>query len=241
MQGYYSPGPSCPSEWKTVGAIAHQTPSASSDLELDSPISSSGIFTIDSLAKSYETFKDRPYIFRAQDAWAALLDPGETLVACCPSTMTTGPNGGCYSLLPSISITTGCAFLYPPLSLDAPTTTTTFPLNGTTTAGVLNPPVTSLPEPTVSTTTFEQSERESLVAVSIRGPVFVVHMPSDLSDDVAGSETGSDGGEGGGETGTNAASPLRLGGVQRPWGRLAGVVGVLGVSVLAGMALVMPW
>ncbi|KAL4795801.1 hypothetical protein BDV19DRAFT_362114 [Aspergillus venezuelensis] len=247
MQGYYSPGPSCPKAWKTVGVLAHQTQApdagSESDSDSDSLISSSGIFTIDPNAESSEIFTDGPYIFRAPDAWAALLDEGETLVACCPSTMTVGADGGCYSLLPDISISTGCAFAYPPLSFNEPITSTTFPLNGTTTTGSLNVPVTSLPEPTVETTTFEESERESLVAVSVRGPVYFVHMPSDLSEDEANpGETGSSGdGEGGEETGTNAAVPLQIAGGKGPWRHIGGIAGVLGVSILAGVGLVLPW
>ena len=152
--------------------------------------------------------------------------------------MTVGPNGGCYSLLSDISISTGCAFEYPPPSYDAPSTSTTFPLSGTITTGTLAPVVTSWPDPTIEVTTFEESERESLIAVSMRGPIYIVHMPSDLSEGDGASETGDSGGE---ETGTNAAVSVRPGLVARSWGQIGGVAGVLGVSVLAGMALVLPW
>ncbi|KAL4795800.1 hypothetical protein BDV19DRAFT_362113 [Aspergillus venezuelensis] len=224
---FYSPGPSCPSGYKTVGAIAHQTGSG------QAPISTSGIFNED----PYERFESPfPYGFGIQDTFAALLDPGETVIACCPESMTVGPLGGCYSALPDITPSTGCFYEYSTASSDetAEITTTTFPLNGTMTSGsILISPTVRSGDYIVTTTTFDDEDRETMMAVTMDGPYYFVHKPTDLTNKA--SETGS----AGEETGTNAAVAVRLG--QGSWGQIGGIVGVLGVSVLAGMALVLPW
>ncbi len=72
---FYSPGPSCPSGWKTVGAIARPS---------QGPVTSSGLFTVDNYDRYEAIDEGFPYVYQARDAFGALLDPEETVVACCP-------------------------------------------------------------------------------------------------------------------------------------------------------------
>ncbi|KAL4930997.1 uncharacterized protein BDV17DRAFT_257940 [Aspergillus undulatus] len=213
---YYSPGPECPSDWKTVGAIAHPT---------DAAVTSSGVFTINTYQPDLDN--DFSYIFGYQDAFGALLDPGETLIACCPSSMTVGEIGGCHSALPSQTISTACA--YKGALADVDYYTTTLPFNGTTITGEARIPPTSYPEITSTMTTFNGNEASSYIAISSLGPFYFIHQPSDLENQA--SETGTNP--------TNAAPALRMD--HGSFGQMKGVMVVFAVSVLAGMALVLPW
>lgn len=104
-------------------------------------------------------------------------------------------------------------------------------------------PLTSpLPSTTVETTF---SSTDHLLVLSQMGPIYIVHQPSDLEGTTSASATGgSDQDSTNNEaesTGTNAASTLRVGHPQSGWGQISGLAGVLILSLLSGMALVLPW
>lgn len=72
---YYSPGPSCPAGWKTVGAIARP---------YQGPVTSSGLLKADDYYDYADVEAGLPYAYRLRDVFGALLDPEETVIACCP-------------------------------------------------------------------------------------------------------------------------------------------------------------
>ncbi|KAL4887247.1 hypothetical protein BJY04DRAFT_212291 [Aspergillus karnatakaensis] len=221
----WSPGPACPSGWKTVGSIAN--------LGDRTAITSSGIFT---KSASYlddgldgEINEDIPYIVEAQDAIGMLLDPSETLIACCPSSMSTGELGICLSRLPSQSVSTACATMWGPPE-DFEQVSTTYFINGTTTTGLVQLPQTTRPPSTIFSTTFGSAATE-LIAVSAVEPLWLLHKPSDLSSQPTAGDAEA--------TPTGAAATVKMG--RSGWGQVQAVAGVLTVSLLAGMAMVLPW
>lgn len=72
---FYSPGPSCPSGWKTVGAIARPS---------EGPVTSSGLFKVDDYDRYEAIDEGFAYDYQPRDVFGALLDPEETVIACCP-------------------------------------------------------------------------------------------------------------------------------------------------------------
>ncbi|KAL3477745.1 hypothetical protein BJX99DRAFT_225655, partial [Aspergillus californicus] len=72
---YYSPGVECPTGWKSIGALARAS---------DGPIASSGVFTVGFEESSDKVGDGIPYTPSLYDAYGAILDIGEELVACCP-------------------------------------------------------------------------------------------------------------------------------------------------------------
>ncbi|KAL4923540.1 uncharacterized protein BDV17DRAFT_235173 [Aspergillus undulatus] len=234
---YYSPGVNCPSGWEAVG-----TASRSGDRDA----SSTGIFTVNILPTTgFDWLDDDIRAFGHHDALGALLDPDETAIACCPSSMTVGDNGICYSTLSNHPISTACFADYVGLDWNVDLTSTTFVWHGTTRTGVI--PTTTIPRtPTHTTTrTIEADETSDLVAATQMGPIYLVHRPgdedennnnnnNDNSDSNSNSSSSSDS-ENADETG--AASRLYLG-QTTDWAQVKTMAGVLGLSLVAGMGLV---
>ncbi|CAG7560678.1 unnamed protein product [Fusarium equiseti] len=82
---YYSPGITCPSGWRTVGALKHDGEDSSASGALASP-----------------TWRDDgrfPSPLPPQEFWLGLLDPSETLAFCCPSDYQADAYGHCISTL----------------------------------------------------------------------------------------------------------------------------------------------
>ncbi|KAI9367632.1 hypothetical protein BJX61DRAFT_551223 [Aspergillus egyptiacus] len=263
-RGYWS-GNECPDDWTSIGQAAYPT---------NGPVTSSGYFrekqwwdddfidwddfpVWDDLDDIFDHDHDRDdddpdrddyFLFGFKDALGALLDRGETAVACCPRTMTPGANGYCYTTLPSHTVTTACFPTNYPL-ITPSLVSTTYILDGATHTGRLWVPAANtrnfLPGH-ASTTTFSPRQTDELVAVSILPPVYVVHREGDDSQVGSGSSSNSNAGSGSGNGDpTNAAGRVRVGlagdGDGMAWGHVRALVGVLGMSVLAGMALVLPW
>ncbi|KAL4755784.1 uncharacterized protein BDW70DRAFT_145941 [Aspergillus foveolatus] len=229
---FYSPGVACPTGWQAIGSIAHPTgPSAR--------VTSSGYLSV----YEYEDFThgDWIYGYQIRDAFGVLLDPGETVIACCPSSFFVEEYlTGCVSAVP-YTPSTGCETRWSERPVDISTTPVV--INGTTSTVQLLMPLTSpLPTTTVETTF---SNTENLLVLSQIGPIYLVHQPSDLEGKTSALATGgSDQDSTSNEaesTGTNAASALRVGHSQSGWGQIAGLAGVLILSLLSGMALVLPW
>ncbi|KAL5046148.1 hypothetical protein BDW71DRAFT_182894 [Aspergillus fruticulosus] len=229
---FYSPGVACPSGWEAIGSIAHPR-------ETGEPVTSSGIFKVD----EYDDYSDGSlvYVYQPGDAFGVLLDHGETVMACCPSSFfPVSFQTGCFSAVPHTP-STGCSTEYPPRDVEI--ATTPIILNGTTTTVQLLMPMTTIPSATLVETNFRNTEH--LIGMSQMGPIYLVHQPSDLetktsapATNVPGQEATQGDAEG---TGTNAAATLRIGPSQSTWGQLVGVAGALTISVLAGMALALPW
>ncbi|KKK12264.1 hypothetical protein ARAM_002689 [Aspergillus rambellii] len=91
---FYSPGMVCPSGWKTLG-VASRPPGTNTWTE-------TGAFSLIGTQPA-------PHFPLAHNMIPQLLEPRETAVICCPSSMSMGFDGECYSLLPSYTISTACA------------------------------------------------------------------------------------------------------------------------------------
>ncbi|KAL3464552.1 hypothetical protein BJX64DRAFT_298361 [Aspergillus heterothallicus] len=248
---YWSPGVNCPSGWTSVGQAAHPT---------NGPVTSSGVFTIqprwggddDDFDWDHDDDNDYDYddddddddddlvVFGFQDALGALLESGETAVACCPRPMSVGWNGLCYETLPRHTVTTACVARYPPVPPRP--VSTTYVVDGTTHTGRVFVPATAtqpaLPTAT-STTTFRSQQTDDLVAASLMTPIYVVHRERSTQSggaDESGTGTGnSDPDE------TNAAWRVHGEPGMAHWGQVKVMAGVVGASVLAGMLFVLPW
>ncbi|RDW72717.1 uncharacterized protein DSM5745_07889 [Aspergillus mulundensis] len=248
---YWSPGANCPSGWKSVGSAA-RTGSAED-------VTSSGIFTIGALATGrweLDDILDDDYIqLGLHDAFGALLDPSETAVACCPSSMTPARNGLCYSTLPtpSSSITAACIADYSNANGNLEFTSTSWVIDGTTRSGTIAVPTVTVPRTPESTRTrsIDADDRDELVVASLQVPVYVVRREGDRQGGAGNSSSGGSDGSGSSngsdaasetDTNTNAAGALRLGRTStKAWGSVGGMVGVLAASFLVGFALVVPW
>ncbi|KAL2834032.1 hypothetical protein BJY01DRAFT_259710 [Aspergillus pseudoustus] len=213
----YSPAPSCPSGWKTVGAVGREGQGAS--------VSRSGWFTLPYDEDVDEEGINIPEV-GFQDVLASLLDPSETAVMCCPSSMTVGENGGCQSSLSDYTISTACRTHYSPNSIDDVLTSIG--------AGQISW--------TTDKTTFPASDIPSLTAQAVVDPLVLLHKPTDLAggdndDDDEQEENDHVEGEGEDPSETNAAAALRAGdGFFGIGGR---VVASAFASILAGAAMVL--
>ncbi|KAL4793944.1 hypothetical protein BDV19DRAFT_206929 [Aspergillus venezuelensis] len=233
---YWSPGVNCPSGWESVGAASR---SGDADPE------STGIFTVNALSDDpFDILDDLPdpiedniRALGYHDALAALLEPSETAIACCPSSMTVGRNGICYSTLPSQSISTACDAAFATLNGNVDLASTTFVWHGSTRTGWY--PTSTIPRtPTrTATHTIDDDDRRELVAATQLGPIYLVHRPGDEDNSGNnGSGNGTSDSESADETGGASRLLLGQGG---DWAAVKGMLGVLAMSLVAGMGLVM--
>ncbi|KAL3465112.1 hypothetical protein BJX64DRAFT_285974 [Aspergillus heterothallicus] len=214
----YSPAPSCPPGWKTVGAVGRE--------DEDASVSRSGWFTVQYNSSEIDG-EDVPQA-GFQDVLASLLDPEETAVMCCPSSMTIhDETGGCRSTLEDYSISTACQTHFRPGDIDDVATSIG--------AGEVSW--------TTDKTTFLAAELPSLTAEAYADPLVLLHKPTDLTGDSGGGGDDDDdeGQEENDDTGdpseTNAAAALRGGdGGFGVGGRM--LASMLG-SVVVGAALVL--
>ncbi|KAF4636553.1 hypothetical protein G7Y89_g1531 [Cudoniella acicularis] len=163
---YHSPGLVCPYGWATVGAAAKPNPTSTSI---------SGAFNqSDAILGSSLGFFE-PEL----DVFLAALDPGETAVACCPSSYTT-IGGACYSTLPSsvFTPTGGCEHILP--DGDVGTVYGTWTIGGQTITGGLETITATSPLSTV-TTSFAPSDATSYIGVAVNDMFILVHQASDTA------------------------------------------------------------
>ncbi|KAL6231576.1 hypothetical protein BDW75DRAFT_38719 [Aspergillus navahoensis] len=237
---YWSPGVNCPSGWESVGSAARPS---------DGDVTSSGLFTVGAIPTGNWDIPDNDYVqLGFHDAFGALLDPSETAVACCPSSMTVGRNGICYSTLPDRDIRTACFADYSNADGNLEFISTTWVWGGSTrTANIAVPTVTIPRTPTRTTTrTVEADETGDMVAATLQAPIYFVRRPGDDDGDGSSSDSGNNGSDGSGSSDadtaseTNAAMGLFMG-HNKAWGHVGGMTGVLAASLLAGIVLVVPW
>ncbi|KAJ5729600.1 uncharacterized protein N7483_004108 [Penicillium malachiteum] len=169
---YYSPGLYCPSGWATVGVAARDEKS----------ISASGILSI-TASPVYDAFF--PQFENRATLLMDLLDPNETAVMCCPSSMTADLKAGCYSTLPNYKPSVGCYELIPVTDMGGATKTVI--VNGTTHHQLIQTLVDTLPMTSSETTTFDGYDVSTLVGVTWMPIVTLIHQAKDLE----AAETGS--------------------------------------------------
>ncbi|KAJ5554889.1 hypothetical protein N7535_007332 [Penicillium sp. DV-2018c] len=164
-QAYLSPGLYCPSGWTTRGVAVRNA---------NSSLSSSGILS-SSTTMSIPTFV--PQWNNPATLLMDLLDPSETLVMCCPESMTADLAMGCYSTVSDYKITEGCMRVLP--VTDVGTSTETIIVDGSTSTQ-LNYVITGTQPIATTTRTFSPSEASELIAVSVLPMLSLVHHQSDL-------------------------------------------------------------
>ncbi|KAL4973415.1 hypothetical protein BDW66DRAFT_105612 [Aspergillus desertorum] len=208
---FYSPAPSCPDGWKTVGLAGRDG---------DATASRSGWFTA-----SYEgpnlddvelSMDPSPGL---NEVLARLLDADETAVVCCPSSMTMLPNFYCSSSLPSYTVSTACDTFW-------------FQTGAITDIDTLG---TGSATWTIQRTTYSADEIPELTGWSQVGPLVLFHKPTDLAGNGDNDSDGNDQTDGAGET--NAAVGGHGG--EGFWGVGVRVVASAVGSVLAGAAVVL--
>ncbi|KAJ5387208.1 hypothetical protein N7509_009749 [Penicillium cosmopolitanum] len=174
-QAYLSPGLYCPSGWATKGIAVR---------DADKSLSTSGVLS--SVTRvSMPTFI--PQWENPVTLFLDLLDPSETLVICCPDSMTADIAFGCYSTVSDYKITEGCMRDIP--ATDLGTSTETIISEGSTSKQLINI-ITGTQPITVATRTFSPSEASRLVAVSVMPMLSLVHHQSDLPSAIS-SQTAS--------------------------------------------------
>ncbi|KAK1144089.1 hypothetical protein N8T08_005751 [Aspergillus melleus] len=211
---YYSPGVYCPSGWATVGVAGRDG---------DSKPSLSGIFTG---GANRPTVVNQPIFHRPSDVLVQLLDPSETAVVCCPSSMALSTDGGCHSTLPAHSVTSGCQRLFPMEVLTEVNATFTqgdFTMTGLAWSINATSPITSTAQTTIAT-----GDSSLYVGVSVVAPLTLVHQPTDTK--TGGAETEPT------ETSSNAAPGSRP---ETSRGELGGLLGTPKASIQPYIALVL--
>ncbi|KAL4886877.1 hypothetical protein BJY04DRAFT_176747 [Aspergillus karnatakaensis] len=238
MLAYFSPAVNCPSGWKSIGEAAHPT---------DGPVTSSGVFHGYPGRFDYDAAgndgsddnNDDPIIFGYKDALGALLDSGETAIACCLDSMTVAENGVCYEHLPSHPVSTACEGTW--VTVESTTVvSTSYMLAGTTRTGLVEIPATGSinPLPIASrTTTFAASETGKFAAVRLQGAIFLVHREADVSSMESPAANMSLGTEATSGEANAAVASFYTG--TSGWGQMWRILGCLGIAALTGLTLVL--
>ncbi|KAJ5971921.1 uncharacterized protein N7479_001839 [Penicillium vulpinum] len=222
---YYSPGLYCPSGWATVGVAARDG---------DRSPSLSGILSVSSTTKDSRLYDDYATWKSPATMLPELLDPSETLVMCCPSSMTAIIGFGCYSTVSDYAVTTGCLRILDESNIG--TSTKTYAVNGTTSTDLLVIMTASYPD-TTETTTFDPSELDRLVALSVMPILPLVHHQSDIKT------TGTSGAAFTKATSTSTLaatsnSAARVAPKVNSWDGLGGVLGVSLAAIVLGAAMI---
>ncbi|KAJ5624465.1 hypothetical protein N7510_000774 [Penicillium lagena] len=204
---YYSPGLYCPSGWHEVGVASRDG---------TKPVNWTGIFGPATPLPTTDAF----FGFNSPaNVLMQLLDPSETAVMCCPSSMTAQEPMGCYSTLSDYKFSTGCNRGLPIADVSADMSTEIW-FYGITVEGELQTFVSDLPITQTSHYSIAPSETSALIAVTSGYPITLVHQPTDLGT-------------------TNAAA--RLNSRSSTWDGLVGVLGVTISAMVLGAAIILPW
>ncbi|KAJ5727203.1 hypothetical protein N7493_005023 [Penicillium malachiteum] len=167
---YFSPGLFCPSGWKTVGEAVRD----------GSSISSNGAFsyyTTPLPSVVQEAFPDPMNVLME-----ALAD-GETAALCCPSYMTGATNIGCYSTLPSYTVSEGCAWKIP--FTDFALASETYTFDGVPVSGLVESLVATSPMTQILSESIPATEATSYIGITVEPMVILVHKEQDLKDSTA--------------------------------------------------------
>ncbi|KAJ5152002.1 hypothetical protein N7492_010297 [Penicillium capsulatum] len=160
--GYYSPGLDCPSGWATVGMAVRD----------DNSLSTSGFLTTST--------EKIPYFEEPATLLASMLEPGQTMALCCPSSMTPNGLGECHTTVPDYKPTVGCYVHEDKEYSWGKVTRTNVDSTTTRTNTYQVGSVVSVSRET-HTTTFESGGiGEELMGISNVPMVTIVHHQSDL-------------------------------------------------------------
>ncbi|KAJ6014256.1 hypothetical protein N7540_008847 [Penicillium herquei] len=217
---FYSPGLYCPSGWATVGVAARDEKS----------ISASGILST-TASPIYEAYF--PEFENPATLIMDLLDPSETAVMCCPSSMTADLDAGCYSTLPDYKPSVGCYELIPITDLGEATKTVT--VNGTTHHQLVQTLVNTLPMTSSETTTFDDYDLSTLVGVTWMPMVTLIHQEKDFE----AKATGSVGSSATSQPAATSSSAARRAPALSLWDGLIPVIGVSLAAMGLGAAIIL--
>ncbi|EQB57713.1 hypothetical protein CGLO_02113 [Colletotrichum gloeosporioides Cg-14] len=233
---YHSPGTVCPSNWTTVG-VAARGDGTSYSL---SGIYADPTFTLiqtDSTTTHFVTQSGvEPDIQPAANMFMSAIEPHETAVACCPSGHTARALGlGCFSYIPRewYTATTGCQLI---VDNDVYTLIdNTYTYHGRTVTGRFPSIIASTATRHIETETIEPDESSSFIGIVVTPGVTLVNKAQDTGSGTGGGASTAKGQAD--STGTPNAAALTK---TRGSGLSGLVVMVLGVSTLAGAALMLP-
>lgn len=163
---YFSPGLYCPSGWATVGIASRDG---------HRPVNSSGVV---SPTMPVPTSVTVPLPNLAENAFMQLLEPSETAVWCCPSSMTGNMMIGCYSTLPDYKVSTACEVVMP--GDDFSIISTTYLFDGTMVTGALET-ITATHPMSTHQFTLTGTATSGIAAVTVAPFVTLVHKPTDIA------------------------------------------------------------
>ncbi|KAK2729463.1 hypothetical protein CKAH01_10146 [Colletotrichum kahawae] len=233
---YHSPGTICPSNWTTVGVAARGDGTSYS---LDGIYADPTFTLIESNSRTTHTVTQsgaQPRMQPVVNMFMSALEPRETAVACCPSGYTAKALGyGCFSYVPRglYTATTGCQMI---LDNDAYTfVDVTYTYHGRTISGQFPSVTASTMTRHIETETIEPDGSSSFIGIVVTPGVTLVNKAQDtVSGTGASANTATDQA---GSTGTPNAAALTK---ARSSGFSGLVVVVLGISTMAGAALMLP-
>ncbi|CAI7618160.1 unnamed protein product [Penicillium pancosmium] len=230
---YYSPGLHCPSDWETIGLVAR---------DASSSLSSSGIYvattttTVDTKDEYNYYMSDYEY---PASVLKGILEPKETMVACCPSGMAADKGGFCYSEIEGYKATVGYQVgVGRNYEYGSSTETFTLTRDGSTvleTEYLMYETATSDHTDTY-TESFVRAERSLYSAFSYAPVITMLHHESDLKSATA---TATATATAAATTTSNAAG--RITARASVWDGLSYVVGISAVTAALGAAMILPW
>ncbi|KAK8105099.1 hypothetical protein PG999_008458 [Apiospora kogelbergensis] len=197
---YFSPGLHCPHGWTTVGAAtknaegvitssgpAFTFPSTTQTLEIDRTTST--LHTTKTARLEDVSFFGYP----ARHALLGAMDRGETVIMCCPSSMTAHAlNAPCYEALPSAPVRTSVCYAHSASEYSQVYTQAS--LFGTTVSAVELKPTATTGQFSVKTMSLPTESQAGLIAYTVMPMVALVHRASDATAAGDGTKTGGEGG-----------------------------------------------
>ncbi|KAJ5975023.1 hypothetical protein N7481_008730 [Penicillium waksmanii] len=226
---YYSPGLHCPSDWETIGLVAR---------DASSSLSSSGIYFATTTTTT--DTKDDYYYYRNDYEYPAsvlkgILEPKETMVACCPSGMTADKGGFCYSEIEGYKATVGYQ-VGVGNNYEYGSSTEIFTLTRDS-SSVLQTEYLLFETATTARTdtyteTFDRAETSLYSAFSYAPVITMLHHESDLKSATATATATS--------TATSNAAG-RISARASVWDGFSYVVGISAVTAALGAAMILPW
>ncbi|KAL4923162.1 uncharacterized protein BDV17DRAFT_277894 [Aspergillus undulatus] len=239
---YYSPGVHCPAGWKTIGMVGRGDgdaytvsgalgPTRAPTTQITAtPTSSRPNDDDDYYYDDYYEDYYYDYIHPASIMKSALA-PRQTMAVCCPSGMTLDGSNLCYSAVKDYKPTSGCN-VYTHYDLDYSTSlytiTHTYGSDSNVRTRISDIPTATVTEVTTHTTSFKSTDQASYTGYSYAPAITLLHHESDVpaAENASAQETPS-----------NAAG--RLAARALAWDGLGSVVGIWGVAMVMGAAMVL--
>ncbi|KAL4939108.1 hypothetical protein BDV06DRAFT_199483 [Aspergillus oleicola] len=262
---YYSPGVFCPSGWETIGMASRDgsgkltssgafipTTTTTTTTSTRTRILITGTPTgmdYDDYYDYYDDYYEDSYDEDIEDSYTepvsllmTALEPSQTMALCCPSGYTTDAYGTCYSAVKDYKPSYGCTILtdYDYDYTEVPYTYTrnygeSYAIVRT---GYHETPTATITALTTYTTTIDSSDRTAYTGYMYAPAITIIHHESDVRAAHEAEESAA-AAKNATETPTNAARRLAV--RASVWDGLGSVLGIWGVAVAVGAAIVLPW